>query len=168
MTRRTHHTSPLVPSRLTWMAAASLGLLAAMGAQAQQAAAPAPDTGKLETVIITATKRAQPLQTTPIAVTVVSGAQLEEANLNNLSTIVQQMPTVNFRSNASNKDSSLFIRGVGTISTSPGVEPTVSMVLDGVVTARAGQATLDLVEVDRIEVLRGHRAPCSAKTRRLA
>ena len=155
MTRRTHHTSSLVPSRLTWLAAASLGLLGTLSAQAQQAAAPAPDTGKLETVIITATKRAQPLQTTPIAVTVVSGAQLEEANLNNLSTIVQQMPTVNFRTNASNKDSSLFIRGVGTISTSPGVEPTVSMVLDGVVTARAGQATLDLVEVDRIEVLRG-------------
>jgi iron complex outermembrane receptor protein len=62
---------------------------------------------------------------------------------------------VNFRTNASNKDSSLFIRGVGTISTSPGVEPTVSMVLDGVVTARPGQATLDLVEVQRIEILRG-------------
>jgi iron complex outermembrane receptor protein len=88
-------------------------------------------------------------------VSVISGSELEEANLNNMSTIVQQMPTVNFRTNASNKDSSLFIRGVGTISTSPGVEPTVSMVLDGVVTARPGQATLDLVEVDRIEVLRG-------------
>jgi iron complex outermembrane recepter protein len=58
-------------------------------------------------------------------------------------------------SNASNKDSALFIRGVGTISTSPGVEPTVSTVLDGVVTARPGQATLDLVEIDRIEILRG-------------
>lgn len=129
----------------------------AVSAQAQQAASadkPADD-GKLQSVTVTATKRVQPLQSTPIAVSVVTGAQLEEANLNNMSNIVQQMPTVNFRTNASNKDSSLFVRGVGTISTSPGVEPTVSMVLDGVVTARPGQATLDLVEVERIEVLRG-------------
>ncbi len=143
-------TSLRQPHRLHLLA---LAAFAATAAQAQQT--PAPDSGKLETVVITATKRAQPLQTTPIAVSVVTGAQLEEANLNNLSTIVQQIPTVNFRTNASNKDSALFIRGVGTISTSPGVEPTVSLVLDGVVTARPGQATLDLVEVDRIEVLRG-------------
>ena len=80
---------------------------------------------------------------------------MEQLNLNNLATITAQAPTLNYRSNASNKDSALFIRGVGTISTSPGVEPTVSMVLDGVVTARPGQATLDLVEVERIEILRG-------------
>ena len=126
-------------------------VITAMPAMAQQAA----DSGRLETVVITATKRVQPLQSTPIAVSVISGGTLEESNLNNLSTITAQIPTVNYRANASNKDSALFIRGVGTISTSPGVEPTVSTVLDGVVTARAGQATLDLVEVDRIEILRG-------------
>ena len=144
---------PSFPMRRLPLAAA---LLAAMPALAQQAAPPAAaDSGKLETVIITATKRLQPLQSTPIAVSVLGGGGLEEANLNNMSSITAAIPTVNFRTNASNKDSSLFIRGVGTISTSPGVEPTVSMVLDGVVTARPGQATLDLVEVDRIEILRG-------------
>jgi iron complex outermembrane receptor protein len=130
-----------------------LALAAALPALAQT---PPPAQGtQLETITISATKRLQPLQSTPIAVSVLSGGGLEEANLNNLSVITTVLPTVNFRTNASNKDSSLFIRGVGTISTSPGVEPTVSMVLDGVVTARPGQATLDLVEVDRIEVLRG-------------
>jgi outer membrane receptor protein involved in Fe transport len=44
---------------------------------------------------------------------------------------------------------------IGTISTSPGVEPTVSTVVDGVVFARPGQATLDLLDIDRIEILRG-------------
>jgi iron complex outermembrane recepter protein len=114
-----------------------------------------PDNGQLESITVTATKRPQPLQTTPIAISVLSGGALEEANLNNMATITSQTPTVNFRTNASNKDSALFIRGVGTISTSPGVEPTVSTVLDGVVTSRPGQATLDLVEIDRIEILRG-------------
>lgn len=136
-------------SRLLPLAAA---LVAALPALAQQAPA---DDGKLETVTITATKRVQPLQSTPIAISVISGGVLEESNLNSLASITAQTPTVNFRTNASNKDSALFIRGVGTISTSPGVEPTVSTVLDGVVTARPGQATLDLVEVDRIEILRG-------------
>lgn len=128
----------------------AVALLAALPAMAQQQPAT-----QLETITITATKRLQPLQSTPIAISVLSGAQLEEANLNNLADISQQLPTVNFRTNASNKDTALFIRGVGTISTSPGVEPTVSMVIDGVVTARPGQATLDLLDVDRIEVLRG-------------
>jgi len=136
-------------SRLLPLAAA---LVAALPALAQQVPA---DDGKLETVTITATKRVQPLQSTPIAISVISGGVLEEANLNSLASITAQTPTVNFRTNASNKDSALFIRGVGTISTSPGVEPTVSTVLDGVVTARPGQATLDLLEVDRIEILRG-------------
>jgi len=127
--------------------------LAVSPAFAQQAAKA--DDGKVETVTITATKRLQPLQATPIAVSVISGSSLEESNLNNLEAVIAQVPTVNFRTNASNKDAALFIRGVGTISTSPGVEPTVSTVLDGVVTARPGQATLDLVEIDRIEILRG-------------
>ncbi|MEN9631180.1 MAG: hypothetical protein RJA10_4408, partial [Pseudomonadota bacterium] len=140
-------------SRCLQLTPLAVALLAAQPALAQQA--PAADTGKLETVTITATKRVQPLQTTPIAISVISGGALEESNLNNLEAISAQVPTVNFRTNASNKDSALFIRGVGTISTSPGVEPTVSTVLDGVVTARPGQATLDLVEIDRIEILRG-------------
>jgi iron complex outermembrane receptor protein len=137
------------------LAAATAAVLASAlvpgAASAQQTAG----AGQLQQIVISGTKRLQPLQSTPIAVSVISGGSLEEANLNNLSTITSAIPTVNFRTNASNKDSSLFIRGVGTISTSPGVEPTVSMVLDGVVTGRPGQATLDLVEVERIEILRG-------------
>ena len=149
-----HRTPPsFALRRLPLASALFCAQLAALPASAQTA--PAADSGKLDTVTITATKRIQPLQATPIAISVISGASLEESNLNNLEAISAQVPTVNFRTNASNKDAALFIRGVGTISTSPGVEPTVSTVLDGVVTARPGQATLDLVEIDRIEVLRG-------------
>ena len=149
--RRLHRQMSARPSLL------ALAATLALGAQAQTAPKPEDkkDAGQLESVVVSATKRIQPLQKTPIAVSVIGGGALEELNLNNLSTITAQLPTLNYRANASNKDSALFIRGVGTISTSPGVEPTVSMVLDGVVTARPGQATLDLIEVDRIEVLRG-------------
>ncbi|MFM7626875.1 MAG: TonB-dependent receptor [Gammaproteobacteria bacterium] len=110
---------------------------------------------RLEEVVVTATKREQSLQTVPIAVSVLSGEQLQAGNLNSMEAITTQIPTVNFRANASNKDTALFIRGVGTISTSQGAEPSVSTVVDGVVFGRAGMATLDLMDVARLEVLRG-------------
>ncbi|UFH48326.1 TonB-dependent receptor [Pseudomonas sp. KNUC1026] len=110
---------------------------------------------ELGTVTVTATRREESLQDVPVAVSVVQGEQLEKDNRNGVAGLAQQVPTLNFRTNASNKDTALFIRGVGTISTSPGVEPTVASVVDGVVYARPGQATLDLLDVDRVEVLRG-------------
>ncbi|WP_271104288.1 TonB-dependent receptor [Pseudomonas tohonis] len=109
----------------------------------------------LKTVTVTATRREASLQDVPVAVSVVQGEQLERDNRNNVGAIVQQVPTLNYRTGASNKDTSLFIRGVGTISTSPGVEPTVATVVDGVVFGRPGQSTLDLLDLERIEVLRG-------------
>ncbi len=136
--------------------AAAIATLLASAAQAQQApAAPKKDDEKLDRITVTATKREESIQDVPVAVTVISGERLEQLNLNNVSTITSQVPTLNFRANASNKDTALFIRGVGTISTSPGVEPTVSTVVDGVVFPRPGMATLDLMDIDRIEVLRG-------------
>ena len=134
------------------------GLLAAAltaGAAHAQDAAQADASAQLEEITITATKREESLQSVPIAVSVVSGLTMEQANLNSLASIQSRIPTLNFRANASNKDTSLFIRGVGTISTSPGVEPTVSTVVDGVVFGRAGMASLDLMDVARLEVLRG-------------
>ena len=138
--------------------ALTLAVLASVASlsQAQQTNAPAkPDDGTVQEVTVTATRRAEPLQKVPVAVSVIGGEDLERANRNTLGAVASQVPSVNFRTNASNKDTTLFIRGVGTISTSPGVEPTVSTVVDGVVLARPGQATIDLLDVDRIEVLRG-------------
>ncbi len=144
--------------RLLLPAVSTIAALVTGIVHAQQASAPAAKgeaSDKLDTITVTATKRSEPLQSVPIAITVLGGEQLEQSNLNTLGAITTQTPTVNFRTGASNKDTSLFIRGVGTITTSPGVEPTVSTVIDGVVTARPGQATLDLVDIDRVEVLRG-------------
>ena len=133
-------------------------LLAAVG-QAAQGAEPAeagaPQATALSAVTVTATRREATLQEVPVAVSVIDGEQLERDNRNNVASIVQQVPTLNYRAGASNKDTSLFIRGVGTISTSPGVEPTVATVVDGVVFGRPGQSTLDLLDLERIEVLRG-------------
>ena len=106
-------------------------------------------------IVVTARFRTETLQSVPIAVSVVNGASASAKNLNNLQDISTIVPTVDFRAGASNKDRTIFIRGVGTITTSPGVESSVSTVVDGVVLVRPGQQTLDLGEIERVEVLRG-------------
>ncbi len=127
---------------------------AALAADASQTSA-GTASGALEEITVTARRRSEPLQQVPVAISVLTGAQASAQNLNNIQDISTAIPSVDFRTGASNKDRDVFIRGVGTITTSPGVEPSVSTVLDGVVLARPGQATAEMLDVDRIEVLRG-------------
>ena len=130
-------------------------VLAAAPAAAQEAAAEADAPFASTDIIVTAQKRAQNLQDVPVAISVVSGDQLERSNVNSAEQLFQRVPTLTFRKGNTNKDSALSIRGVGTISFSSGVEPSVSTVIDGVVYARTGQQTSDFLDVERIEVLRG-------------
>jgi iron complex outermembrane receptor protein len=153
-----HTTHTFIARRSPLAVAVLLAVLGQHSVAAEQPATTgtqAEDAPVLNTVTVTATRREESLQKVPVAVSVVDGEQLERDNRNNVSTIVQQVPTLNYRSGASNKDTSLFIRGVGTITTSPGIEPTVATVIDGVVLGRPGQSTLDLLDLERIEVLRG-------------
>ena len=135
-------------------AAAAPGLRAQDAPDSAQALA-STAAAALPSVTVTAAKRSESLQQVPVAVSALDGETLENANRNTLGSLTSAVPSLNFRTGASNKDTSLFVRGVGTISTSPGVEPTVSTVIDGVPLARPGQSTLDLLDVQRIEVLRG-------------
>ena len=138
-----------------YVTTALIGVVPVAG-HAQEATASATDpAANAGEIVVTATRRPERLQRVPIAVSVIDGDTMRAANLNNLRDIASQIPALNFRTAASNKDQALFLRGIGTISTSPGVEPSVSTVLDGVVLARQAQATLDLLDIERIEVLRG-------------
>jgi iron complex outermembrane receptor protein len=135
-------------------AARTLLLASAVLLPATAYADEAPDSNSGE-IVVTARYRDESLQQVPIAITAVSGESLNDRAIHNLQDLSATVPSVDFRNGASNKDRTVFIRGVGTISTSPGVESSVSTVLDGVVLTRPGQATLDVGEVSRIEVLRG-------------
>ncbi len=128
---------------------------AAVLAGAGSALAAETEATTVDEVTVTARFREETVNTVPIALSVIGGDQMAAKNLNNLESLSQAVPTVDFRTGASNKDRTVFVRGVGTITTSPGVEPSVSTVLDGVVLSRPGQSTLDLVDIQRIEVLRG-------------
>ena len=116
--------------------------------------AAAPDDTSAD-IIVTAQKRRERLQDVPVAVSVVSGAALGASGKVNLEGAQYLVPSLNFLKSGTTLNQSLFLRGVGTATFSIAGEPSVSTVLDGVVLSRAGEAFSDLVDIERIEVLRG-------------
>ncbi len=106
-------------------------------------------------IIVTAQKRSERLQDVPVAVSVLNGAALAATGKVNLEGAQYLVPSLNFLKSGTTLNQSLFLRGVGTATFSIAGEPSVSTVLDGVVLSRAGEAFSDLVDVERIEVLRG-------------
>ena len=139
-----------------FLSASSAIALVALGAAPAfaQDTAPADDDAVSE-IIVTAQKREERLQDVPVAVSVISGATLANQGGVNLESAQYLVPTLNFRKSGTTINQSLFLRGVGTSTFSIAGEPSVSTVLDGVVYSRAGEAFADLVDIERIEVLRG-------------
>ena len=133
---------------------ASFALTSAPALAQQAATAPEEATGPAE-IIVTAQKRSERLQDVPVAVSVISGAALEAKGGVNIESAQYLVPTLNFRKSGAAINQSLFLRGVGTSTFSIAGEPSVSTVVDGVVYSRAGEAFSDLVDIERIEVLRG-------------
>jgi iron complex outermembrane receptor protein len=115
----------------------------------------APQVKQLEAVTVTAQKRKENLREVPVAVTVVTSEVLANANTSNTASLIQMVPSLTFRQGTTNLNSSLNIRGIGTLSFSPGSAPSVSTVVDGVVYAESGMAFTDLLDPARVEVLRG-------------
>ncbi len=109
----------------------------------------------LEEVIVTAQKRTENAQDVPLAVSVVSGAELEQISALGIADLSELIPSVTFNTGRELRDSSIRIRGIGTDVFAAGIEPSVSTVIDGVVLAQQGSFFNDLGDLERVEVLRG-------------
>jgi iron complex outermembrane receptor protein len=109
----------------------------------------------LEEVIVTATKRASNLQDVAVAVTALGAEVLQDAQINTAAELTFLVPSLNMQRGGDPRSSSFAIRGIGTQSFSSAVEPSVSTMLDGVVMGRSGQSFMQLLDVQRVEVLRG-------------
>jgi len=135
------------------LASSAIALIAtSTPAFAQEAA---DESGVGAEIIVTAQKRAENVQDVPVAVSVISGTALEQQGGINIENAQYLVPSLNFRKSGTALNQSLYLRGVGTTTFSIGGEPSVGTVLDGVVLARSGEAFSDLVDIERIEVLRG-------------
>lgn len=128
---------------------------ALLGSSALALGISAPAFAQVEEIVVTAQKVEENVQDVPIAITAVSGDTLIASGTTSLENLGQLVPSVTFRKGTTNANSAVVLRGVGTISFSIAAEPSVSTVVDGVVLSRSGQAFADLVEIERLEVLRG-------------
>jgi outer membrane receptor protein involved in Fe transport len=110
----------------------------------------------VEEITITATKRAQNIQDVPIAVTAITSEGLEARGITDVKELQQAAPSLVITdSNSTTNGGVIRIRGMGTSGNNPGLESAVGSFIDGVYRARAGLALQDLIDVERVEVLRG-------------
>ncbi|ONF95367.1 TonB-dependent receptor [Sphingomonas jeddahensis] len=119
------------------------------------AESPATEDASVGDIVVTAQKRSERLQDVPLAVSVIGGDALTATGSPGLDGAVNLVPALNFQKSGTTLNQSLFLRGVGTTTFSIAGEPSVSAVVDGVVFARTGEAFGDLVDIERMEVLRG-------------
>lgn len=127
----------------------------AVPAFAQDAASTAVD-ADAETIIITAQKREQDILDVPSAVTVISSALIEAAQVDEFTDIARVSPSLTLNEGGNAASSTVSLRGIGTFSFSTSTEPAVSIVVDGVALLQQGQAfSGGLNDIAQIEVLRG-------------
>jgi iron complex outermembrane receptor protein len=115
----------------------------------------AEEQGLLEELVVTARKREQNLQDVAVGVSLLSSKAMIDAQIRSADELASLIPTLNVQASSGASTSSFNIRGIGTQAFSPGVEPSVLTMLDGVTLGRSGMAFIDMVDIERIEVLRG-------------
>jgi iron complex outermembrane receptor protein len=115
------------------------------------------EASRIEEIVVTAEFREASVQDTPISITAVDASMLEARSQTNLAQITAQAPNVSLRPAGSSFGSSLvaFIRGIGQTDFNPSVEPGVGIYVDDVYYATITGNLLDLLDLDRVEVLRG-------------
>ncbi len=117
----------------------------------------------LEEVIVTAQKRAQSAQDVPVALTAVSAETIEAMGIQEFSDVTRISPSLTLSSGNNKQQTSISIRGIGTSVFSIGVEPSVAVIIDNVSQVQPGQALSNLVDIERIEVLRGPQSTLFGK-----
>lgn len=118
--------------------------------------AQAEDDSGNEPIIVTATLRAMDVQDIPLAVTAVSPESLEREGVSDIKTLSSISPSFNIQSSQTEtQGTSIKIRGVGTTGNNTGLESSVGVFIDGVYQSRPGVALGDLVDLERLEILRG-------------
>ena len=122
----------------------------AQAVQGEPAAAQVP----VSDVLVTARRTKERAQDVPIALSVLSGTDLAKTGAYTLNDLQSQTPSITaYQTNARN--SSIGIRGIGVSSASDGLDSSVGVYVDNVYLGRPGMALEDLVDLDRVEVLRG-------------
>jgi iron complex outermembrane recepter protein len=113
--------------------------------------------GQLQEVVVTARYRQENLQTTPIAITALSGVDLQQLQLTNVNDLGSMVPNAYFRTPTSNygPTETIGLRGITQVDFSYTFEPAVAVYVDDIYHATETGASLDLLDLQRVEVLNG-------------
>ncbi len=114
-------------------------------------------------IIVTASKRSQTLQDTPIAVSVASAADIENSQIRDLIDLQSAVPSLRVAQLQSSANTNFIIRGFGNGANNPGIEPSVGVFIDGVYRSRSAAQIGDLPNLERVEVLRGPQSTLFGK-----
>ena len=113
----------------------------------------------IEELVVTARRREEGLQDAPLAVSAFTQETLDYRGVTQLDQIARFVPGLTLENNPSfggaANSAAIYLRGVGQKEFLPTTEPGVGLYVDGVYVARSVGAILDIVDVDRLEVLRG-------------
>ena len=143
--------------------ALAIAVLAAIGVGAAEVAMPvaAEDGTSLaaeapEEITVTARRREETAQDVPIPVSVLSGELVNDTGSFNVNRVKELIPTVQLYS-SNPRNTAVNVRGLGTTFglTNDGIEGGVGFYVDGVYYARPAATSLDFIDVERLEVLRG-------------
>ena len=153
-----------IPVKSRQAGAIALGLVAPLLCQQALAAEPAEET-VLQEVVVTAQFREQRLQDTPIAITAVNAEMLEARGQTSIEDVAAQAPNVSLRPQPQNGGSGLiaFIRGVGQTDFNYALDPGVGVYVDDVYIPTLSSSLLELIDLDRIEILRGPQGTLAGK-----
>ena len=151
--------------KMRYLASASAGVLLTVGMQsavlAQDDTANADDdfSTVFEEIIVTARRTEENLQFTPIAVTAITARGMEARGFQDVADITRITPNLVFDTaspvSGNPAAPSVFIRGVGQLDFTINADPGVGIYVDGVYVARSVGGLVDLLDLERVEVLRG-------------
>lgn len=111
---------------------------------------------KLEEVVVTAQRKAESLQETPLSIVAFDESTIERDGINTLMDLKANVPGMTIEPfPLDNSNLRIYIRGVGLIDTQVTQDTPIGVYMDGVYIARSAGLSLDLAELQRIEVLRG-------------
>lgn len=125
-------------------------LFCAFPAQAQN------DAPALEEIIVTAERKASPLQETPISLAAFGSRQMEVEGINNLRDIATKVPNLTIQPFPTDSATlRIYIRGIGLVDSQISQDPSIAVYIDGIYIARSVGTALDVADLERLEVLRG-------------
>lgn len=136
---------------------AGAALISSSPAAFAQTATPEANVERDDEIVVTARRREESLQQVPLSVVAVSAEELEARSISNLEDLGQSTPNFTFSEtyNGGAAAGLPFIRGVGQIDSHPAYDSPVGIYIDGVYYGRMYGNNLDMMELTRVEVLRG-------------